>query len=162
MPSVFRQALTFTVLIVLIASSTAAAQPPPTITGTVTTRADGAPVPGATIALFGTEVQSPAYASGRYTIQLPASMARAARAQLRVEALAQPPRIFDVDLSANAPTTFDIALTLGFEEQITVGSRTRGAETEKAVPVDIITQEQIASTGYTERSEEHTSELQSP
>ena len=153
MPSVFRQALTFTVLIVLIASSTAAAQTPPTITGTVTTRADGAPVPGATIALVGTDVTATADASGRYTIQLPASMARAARAQLRVEALGQPPRIFDVDLSANAPTTFDIALTLGFEEQITVGSRTRGAETEKAVPVDIITQEQIASTGYTETAQ---------
>ena len=152
MRTVVGQAIGTICLLVLITSSSAA-QTPATISGTVTTRADGAPVPGATVALVGTDVTATTDASGRYTIQLPAAMARAARAQLRVEALGQPPRIFDVELSTTAATTFDIALTLGFEEQITVGSRTRGAEAEKAVPVDIITQEQIASTGYSETAQ---------
>ena len=38
-------------------------------------------------------------------------------------------------------------------EHITVGSRAVGAEAEKAVPVDVITQQQIAASGYTETAQ---------
>ena len=38
-------------------------------------------------------------------------------------------------------------------EHITVGSRAVGAEAEKAVPVDVITQEQIAASGYAETTQ---------
>jgi iron complex outermembrane receptor protein len=38
-------------------------------------------------------------------------------------------------------------------EHITVGSRAPGAEAEKAVPVDVITQEQIAASGYAETAQ---------
>ena len=43
--------------------------------------------------------------------------------------------------------THDFALGLGFHEEITVGSRAVGAEAEKAVPVDVITAQQIEATG---------------
>src|SRR5207247_709496 len=42
---------------------------------------------------------------------------------------------------------------IGFSETVTVGSRAVGAEAQKAVPVDIITQEQIASSGYAETAQ---------
>ena len=47
----------------------------------------------------------------------------------------------------------DVALTLGFTEQVTVGSRAAGAAAEKAVPVDVITHDQIASSGYAETAQ---------
>jgi hypothetical protein len=46
----------------------------------------------------------------------------------------------------------DVALTLGFTEQVTVAARGRRGN-EKAVPVDIITHEQIASSSYTETAQ---------
>ena len=74
--------------------------------------------------------------------------------QIRIEGLGLPAKIVDVELAPNAAiTTADVGLTLGFEEQITVGSRMVGAEAQKAVPVDVITQEQIASTGYAETAQ---------
>ena len=56
-----------------------------------------------------------------------------------MEALGLPAKITDVVV--DGPTvTLDVALSLGFTEQVTVGSRAAGAAAEKAVPVDVITQ----------------------
>jgi iron complex outermembrane receptor protein len=131
----------------------ATAQTPVTITGTVTTRADGMSVPGATVSLVGTNLSATTDSGGRYSIEVPAAVARAGRVQLRIEALGLPARNYEVPLTAGTTTTFDVSLTLGFEEQVTVGSRTRGAEAEKSVPVDILTQQQIESSGYTETAQ---------
>jgi len=49
--------------------------------------------------------------------------------------------------------TVDVALTLNFTEQLTVGSRVAGAGEEKAVPVDVISHEQIAASGYAETAQ---------
>ena len=49
--------------------------------------------------------------------------------------------------------TADVALVIDFPTQVTVGSRAAGAAAEKAVPVDIITRDQIASSGYTETAQ---------
>ena len=46
--------------------------------------------------------------------------------------------------------TQNFALSLTFQEEITVGSRAVGVEAEKAVPVDILTARQIETAGYTE------------
>lgn len=147
-----RQARWIIGLLVLL-SATVTAQTGTTISGTVTTRADGMSVPGATVSLLGTNVTATTDSAGRYSIEVPPALARTGRAQLRIEALSLPARTYDVELAPNAPTTFDVALTLGFEEQVTVGSRTRGAEAEKSVPVDVFTQEQIQETGYTETAQ---------
>lgn len=45
------------------------------------------------------------------------------------------------------------AQTVTATEHITVGSRAVGAEAEKAVPVDVITQQQIAASGYAETAQ---------
>ena len=119
----------------------------------VTTRADGQPVPGATVELVGTTNRATTDNDGRYSLDVPSALARSGRAQIRVEALGLPARTHDVPLSPDGPTTFNVAISLGFEEQVTVGSRSPGAENEKAVPVDIITREQIASTGYSETAQ---------
>ena len=125
-----------------------------TITGAVTTKADGLPVPGATVSLVGSDVTATTDNDGKYQIEVPPAFARAGKVQLKIEGLGLPAKIVDVELTPNAPTTTaDVALSLGFEEQITVGSRAAGAEAEKAVPVDVITQEQIASSGYTETAQ---------
>ena len=147
-----RPALSIICLILLLAA-TASAQTPATISGSVTTRADAASVPGAKVSLVGSTVSATTDDQGRYTIEVPPALAKAGRVQLRVEALGQPPKTYDVELATNAPTTFDIALSLGFEQQVTVGSRMGGAEVEKAVPVDIITSEQISSSGYAETAQ---------
>jgi iron complex outermembrane receptor protein len=46
-----------------------------------------------------------------------------------------------------------LAQTVTATEHITVGSRAAGAEAEKAVPVDVITQQQIAASGYAETAQ---------
>lgn len=139
-------------LIVLLSTTPALAQTPTRITGTVTTRADGMSVPDATVSLVGTSVTTTTDNSGRYSIEVPPALARTGRVQLRIEALGQPARNYDVELAAGT-TTFDVALTLGFEELVTVGSRTRGAEAEKSVPVDVLTREQIEASGYAETAQ---------
>ena len=138
---------------VLMLGSPAWAQTPATITGVVTTRADGLPVPGATVTLGGTTIKAITDAQGRYSIDLPPAQTRVGRVQLRVEALGMPARAYDVDLSQGPTTTFDIAISLGFEEIVTVGSRSPGVAAEKAVPVDILSAEQIASSGYSETAQ---------
>ena len=155
MPTTTGLAAMLGLMTVLLAPAPAAAvQAPLTITGVITTRADGLPVPGATVSVAGTEATATTDQEGRYTIEIPAAAARAGRVQLRVDALGLPTRTFDVALTPGTPTTtFDVALSLGFEEQVTVGSRAAGAEAQKAVPVDILTQEQIAATGYSETAQ---------
>ncbi len=125
-----------------------------TIAGVVTTKADGLPVPGATVSLVGSDVTATTDSAGKYQLEVPPAFARAGKVQLKIDGLGLPAKIADVELTPNALTTsFDVGLSLGFEEAITVGSRTVGAEAQKAVPVDVITQEQIASTGYSETAQ---------
>src|SRR4051812_36625386 len=133
--------------------ATALAQSPAILTGTVTTRADGLPVPGAVVSLVGTDISATTDVAGKYRLEIPPAYARAGTVQLKVDALGLPPKIYGVEITPGAPNTFDVGLSLGFEEQVTVGSRAAGAESEKAVPVDIITQEQIAASGYAETTQ---------
>jgi len=141
------------IALIVCLSTTAYAQQSTTITGTVTTRADGMPVPGAMVALAGTDVTATTDNNGRYSIDVPPAVARTGRAQLRIFALGQPARTYEVNITPGTPATFDVALTLGFEELVTVGTRTRGAEAEKSVPVDVLTQDQIERSGYTETAQ---------
>ncbi|MDQ3148477.1 MAG: TonB-dependent receptor, partial [Chloroflexota bacterium] len=133
-------------------AATVGAQAPVSVSGTVTGRADGMPVSGAVVSLVGTGVTTTTDGTGRYVIEIPAALA-AGTVQLRIEAFGLPARSYDVVLAPSGATTFDVAISLGFEEQVTVGSRAAGAEAEQAVPVDIITQAQIASSGYAETAQ---------
>jgi iron complex outermembrane receptor protein len=129
----------------------ASAQSVLTISGAVTTRSDGLPVPGAVVSLVGADVSATTDAVGKYSLLVPAS-ARDARLQLRVDGLGLPPKIVDVEADGTSATV-DVELTLAFSQEVTVGSRVAGAEAEKAVPIDIITRAEIAASGYTETAE---------
>src|SRR6185436_11096414 len=49
--------------------------------------------------------------------------------------------------------TGDVALSPMFTEAVTVGSRVAGSAADRPVPVDVITNEQIAATGFAETAQ---------
>jgi hypothetical protein len=121
------------------------------LTGTVTTKADGLSVPGATVTVVGLDLTATTDAQGGFAIAVPGAQA-GKTVEVRVQAPGLPARSTQVKLEG-ATVTVDFALTLGFHEDVVVGSRASGAEAEKAVPVDIITAEQIVATGFTETAQ---------
>ena len=148
--------LSVVLLLCLAAAHPATAQDVTTISGVVTTRADRLPVPGAIVSFAGAGadvVSVTTDGAGRYTLAVPRIAGRD-RVQLRVDALGLPPKLIDVALTAPA-LTVDVGLSLNFSEQVTVGSRAVavGNDVQKAVPVDIITRDQITATGYTETAQ---------
>jgi hypothetical protein len=114
----------------------ASAQDLISISGAITTRVDGLPVPGAVVAVNGADVTATTEASGRYVLQVPRAAVRDGRIQLKVDALGLPPRIVDATVGEQA-ITMDVALDLNFTEQVTVGSRSRSGR--RKPPVDILT-----------------------
>jgi iron complex outermembrane recepter protein len=122
------------------------------ISGTVTTRADGLSVPGAVVSVVGSNASASTDASGRYMLQLPRAAVREGRIRVKVDAPGLPSTVSDVVVDS-ASLTVDVAISPAFTEQVTVGSRAAGAEAEKAVPVDVITRDLIASSGYTETAQ---------
>lgn len=151
MQSAARRALLIFILC-LAAASAAFAQDAVTVSGAVTTRADGLSVPGAVVAVVGADTTATTDATGRYSLTVARAAVHGDRIQLKVDALGLPTRTIDVVVNAPA-LTVDVALSLGFTEQVTVGSRAVGTAAEKAVPVDVITHEQIAASGYTETAQ---------
>jgi iron complex outermembrane receptor protein len=125
------------------------AQEASVITGRVTTRDDGLSVPGATVSIPSIDLSAETDADGRYTIAVPVGLARGQLVDIRVTFGGLQPEASQIRLTAG-PLTADFALRLAFAEQITVGSRAPGAEAELAVPVDILTSEQIQATGAAE------------
>jgi iron complex outermembrane recepter protein len=125
-----------------------------TISGTITTVADGLPVAGAVVSTGGPAAPMTAAtgADGRYTLTVPRSLVRYGRVEITVEALGLPAKTIGVRVDGDAARG-DVALTIGFNEQVVVGSRASGADAERAVPVDVLTHDQIASSGFTETAQ---------
>ncbi len=125
-----------------------------TISGIITTRGDGSPVPGAVVSVVGatTSITSTADAHGRYTLYVPRAVVQDGRVQISVEAPGMAAKAVEVRVNGDTQNG-DVAVAIGFSEQITVGSRAMGAEAEKAVPVDVLTREQIAASGFTETAQ---------
>jgi len=111
------------------------------------TLADGSALPGVTVSVD--EVTAVTDANGDYVLDLPN-----ARGIVRVTAMLQgfQTRTASVDVS-RGDATQDFTLHVSFGQEITVGSRAIGAEAEKAVPVDVITQEQLKTAPSTETSQ---------
>ena len=80
----------------LILTAGLSAQSPTTVSGVVTTRADGLPVPGAVVSIVGSDVTATTDGDGKYRLDVPAAMARAGKLQIKVEGLGLPPKIVDV------------------------------------------------------------------
>jgi iron complex outermembrane receptor protein len=119
------------------------------VTGVVTTRDDGLPLPGATVAIDSLSLSTVTDAAGRYILNLPAGTPIDKPLELRVSAAGLLPKARSFKPVAGTVEQ-DIALALTFSEEITVGSRAMGVEAEGAVPVDILTARQIEATGATE------------
>ena len=133
--------------------SAAFAQDAVTLSGIITTRIDGQPVAGAVVTVVGAlpALRATADATGRYTISVPRP-ADGRRVQIRVEAPGLQPAVVDAPMNGGAGT-LDVALVIGFSEQVTVGSRAPGAAAEKAVPVDVLSHDQIAASGFAETAQ---------
>jgi iron complex outermembrane receptor protein len=145
--------LCWALLVLVWVGGTASAQEAITISGVVTTRADGLAVPSAVVSVDGADTTVTTDASGKYTLIVPRAIVHGDRVRVKVDALGLPTKVTEVVVAAASTLTVDVSLTFGFAEQVTVGSRAAGAEAEKAVPVDVITHEQIAASGYAETAQ---------
>ena len=123
-----------------------------TVTGKVTTEADGLPLPGATVTIPSLKLSAETGADGSYSLVVPAALARGQSVEIRVAFPGLQPQTSSVVL-AGTPPARDFALVFGFHEEITVGSRLAGAAAERAVPVDVLTPQQIATAGASETNQ---------
>jgi iron complex outermembrane receptor protein len=107
--------------------------------------ADGSAMPGVTVSSDGASAVTDA--EGRYELTVP-------RGLVRVTAMLQgfQTRAASVDTS-HGDATQDFTISVSFGQEITVGSRAIGAEQEKAVPIDVISQEQIEASPSTETNQ---------
>ncbi len=112
------------------------------LTGSVTTREDGLPLPGATVAIASLGLSVTTDASGLFTLTLPTGTVMDKALDVRVSAAGLLPRVWPFK-PAPGTTRHDFALALSFSEEITVGSRVVGVEAQKAVPIDILSSRQI-------------------
>src|SRR5262245_44660975 len=125
---------------------------PTVISGQVLNSDDGKPLPGAIVSLPALNLTATTDAEGRYTLTIPADLARGQTVELRATFSDLEPRTAEVTLTPGAMTQ-DFVLGLAFFETITVGSRAVGAEAQKAVPVDVFTVQDIATAGASETNQ---------
>ncbi len=150
MPPARRRCLLWALAVVLLPLASWAADSI-ALSGTVTTKADGLSVAGATVTVAGLGLTVTTDPQGRFLVSVPGEQA-GKTVEVRVQAPGLPAKSGQVKLDGPA-VTLDFALTLGFHEDVVVGSRAGGAEAEKAVPVDIISSEQIVATGFAETAQ---------
>src|SRR5204863_68579 len=86
---------------------------------------------------------------GRYTLTIPADVVKGQLVEIQTTFAGLAPASSQIRLTPGA-ITHDVAMTLSFAEEVTVGSRAPGAEAEKAAPVDILSARQIETIGATE------------
>ncbi|HEU4888449.1 MAG TPA: TonB-dependent receptor [Thermoanaerobaculia bacterium] len=110
---------------------------------------DGAALPGVTITVDGQGATAVTDAEGRYELTVDAA-GGAVRVTASLEGFQTQTATVEV---RDAEATHDFVLRVAFGQEITVGSRAIGAESEKAVPVDVIPQEEIISVPSTETSQ---------
>lgn len=139
------------ILTALLLAVPATAQAEATLSGTVVSRDDGTPLPGATVSVSTLGLQTKTGADGSYSLTLPASVADGS--QLTVQASFQGLQTLVQTVTVSAAGRLDFALGLSFHESITVGSRAGGTAAEQAVPVDVFDVEQIETTGASETNQ---------
>ncbi|HEX3579948.1 MAG TPA: TonB-dependent receptor, partial [Thermoanaerobaculia bacterium] len=139
------------IFVAVFFSIAAQAQQGGAVQGRVTIASDGSPLPGVTISIDELNLTTVTDADGRYRIAVPATRAGQS---VKVSAALQgfQTRTATATLAAGE-VTVDFAMRVSFGQEITVGSRAVNAEAEKAVPVDIITREQIESAPSTETNQ---------
>jgi iron complex outermembrane receptor protein len=138
------QKLRCVVLLVVFFALPLAAQ---TVRGRVTT--EGSPLPGVTVSIDAMGLTTVTNAQGEYSLTLPANRKGAAKITASLQGFST--KSATIDTSGNI--TQDFVLRPSFGQEITVGSRAINAEQEKAVPIDIISREQIETSPSTETSQ---------
>jgi iron complex outermembrane receptor protein len=131
-------------LLVMLAAPLAAE----TIRGRVTLQGEGTALPGVTVSIDGTNVSSITDADGHFSLDAPGKSG-----EVRITAALQGFQSRTQTATLGSAADVQFILRPSFGEQITVGSRAIGAEQEKAVPVDVIKQEAIATSPSTETSQ---------
>jgi iron complex outermembrane receptor protein len=112
-----------------------------TITGRVT-HEDGPAIANATVSIAELGVTATTDVSGHYVLTVPAASVRGQTVEVRVVAPGLQSKTAKVTLTAGTLTQ-DFALGYSFQQEVVVGSRAAGAAAEKAVPVDVFTEEQV-------------------
>ena len=120
-----------------------------TVSGRVTLQADGSAVPGVTVSIEDLGMTTVTDIDGRYSLSVTSGKAGTVRVTATLQGFQT--RTATVDLRGDAAQ--DFVLRVSFGQEITVGSRAIGAAQEKAVPVDVITQEMIRSSPSTETNQ---------
>jgi iron complex outermembrane receptor protein len=136
-------------LVFALSAPSVRAQQGTVITGQVTTKTDGLSLPAATVSIPSLNIAAVTDQEGRYTLNVPATAVRGQLVEVQTTFAGLAPASSQIRLTPGT-ITHDVAMTLSFAEEITVGSRAPGAEAEKAVPVDVLTAKQIESIGATE------------
>ncbi|HYH06805.1 MAG TPA: TonB-dependent receptor [Thermoanaerobaculia bacterium] len=119
------------------------------IRGRVVLQSDDSPLPGVTVSVDGWGLTTVTDVDGRYTLD---ASGRSGPAVLTASLSGFSTRTATVHVGPDG-ATHDFALHVSFGQEITVGSRAIGAEQERAVPVDVIPQEQIESAPSTETNQ---------
>ena len=108
------------------------------------TQEDGPPIAGATVSIPELGLTATTDKDGRYRLIVRAESVKGQTVDVRVVAVGLQSKTAKVTLSAGSLTQ-DFALGFAFGEEVVVGSRAPGAAAEKAVPVDVYTEEQVES-----------------
>ncbi|MGZ7078953.1 MAG: TonB-dependent receptor [Thermoanaerobaculia bacterium] len=137
-------------VIFLFVSTALLAQTGTTIRGRVTAASDGSGLPGVTVAIDELHLSTVTDAEGRYILNVPA--ANNGR-EVKLSAVLEGFQKRTADVRLYGDVTRDLTLRVAFGQEITVGSRAVGAEQEQAVPVDVISREQIETTPSTETNQ---------
>lgn len=140
------------VFLLLISMAVLAQDGAMTIRGQITARDDGSALPGARVSLSEVNLSTVTDDQGRYSLTVPPDSVRGQTVDLTVTFEGLQPRTTQIRLSPGSVSR-DFALAVAFGQEITVGSRVIGAAEEKAVPVDVITEQQIETTGKFETSQ---------
>ncbi len=113
------------------------------ISGRVTNQEDGSGVANATVTIPELKLTASTDRAGRYTLTIPAGAASPGQTlELRVLGPTLQSKVVKVTVAPGASRQ-DLAVALSFSQEVTVGSRAQGTAAEKAVPVDVITEQQI-------------------
>jgi iron complex outermembrane recepter protein len=137
-----RLALPLAILMGLLISASAFAQDA-VITGRVT-HEDGPPIANATVTIAELGLSATTDTSGNYTLTVPAGSVRGQTVEMRVVAPGLQSKTAKVTVAAGTLTQ-NFALGYSFQQEVVVGSRAAGAAAEKAVPVDVFTEQQVES-----------------
>ena len=137
-----RLALPLIILMGLLVSASAFAQDA-VITGRVT-HEDGPPIANATVTIAELGVSATTDTAGNYTLTVPAGSVRGQTVEMRVVAPGLQSKTAKVTVVAGTLTQ-NFALGYSFQQEVVVGSRAAGAAAEKAVPVDVFTEQQVES-----------------